>query len=95
MVDAVSDVGSLLCVVVQGGLNFSPDQVALPVSFAGLALVIFALLFYQRIQRRVGCLACAKIGLTVAIFVVLLIPTPSLLVPRCAPAPDCEKDCMS
>lgn len=75
---------SLACVVQQGGLNFKPDEVALPVSFAGLGLILFSLLAYQRIQKRVGCLACAKIGLTVAIPMVLLIPMPSLLVPRCA-----------
>lgn len=51
-------------------------------SFAGLALVLFALLAYQRIQRAIGCLACAKIGLIVAIPMVMFIPLPSLLVPR-------------
>ncbi|CAL8469413.1 g8954 [Coccomyxa elongata] len=66
----------------KGGLNFKPDEVALPVSFAGLGLILFSLLAYQRIQKRLGCLACAKIGLTVAIPMVLLIPMPSLLVPR-------------
>lgn len=75
---------SLACVVQQGGLNFKPDEVALPVSFAGLGLILFSLLAYQRIQKRLGCLACAKIGLTVAIPMVLLLPMPSLLVPRCA-----------
>jgi hypothetical protein len=66
----------------QGGLNFTPDEIALPVSFAGAALVFFALVLYPRIQRRIGCLACAKIGLTAAVPVVMLIPAPSLLVPR-------------
>lgn len=57
---------------------------ALPVSFAGAALVFFALVLYPRIQRRLGCLDCAKIGLTLAVPVVMLISTPSLVVPRWA-----------
>lgn len=66
----------------QGGLALTTDEIAIPTSFAGLGLVTFALLLYPRIQKRIGCLACAKIGLALAIPLALFIATPSLFVPR-------------
>ena len=66
----------------QGGLGLTTDEIALPTSFAGVGLVTFALLLYPRIQKRIGCLACAKIGLALAVPLALFIATPSLLVPR-------------
>lgn len=57
----------------------------MPTSFAGLGLITFALLAYPRIQARIGCLASAKLGLTLAVPLGLLIAAPSLFVPRHAP----------
>jgi hypothetical protein len=67
---------------VQGGLELETNEIAIPTSFAGLALVLFALLLYPRVQRAIGCLACAKIGLALAVPLALLIALPSLLVPK-------------
>ena len=66
----------------QGGLSLKTNEIALPTSFAGVGLVLFALFLYPRIQRRIGCLACAKIGLALAVPLGLLICTPSLLVSK-------------
>ncbi len=66
----------------QGGLNLTPDEIALPVSFAGLGLVLFALLAYPRIQKRLGCMNCAKLGLLLAIPLALVIPMSSLAAPE-------------
>ena len=66
----------------QGGLNLTPDEIALPISFAGLGLVLFALLAYPRIQKRLGCMNCAKLGLILAIPLALTIPMSSLAAPQ-------------
>ena len=70
------------CLPLQGGLSLTPDEIALPVSFAGLGLVLFALLLYPRIQKRLGCLACAKVGLILAIPLALVIPMSSFAAPQ-------------
>ena len=71
-----------LYVFLQGGLGLTPDQIALPVSFAGVALVLFALLAYPRIQKSIGCMNCAKLGLILGIMLALAIPMSSLAAPK-------------
>ena len=66
----------------QGGLGLTPDQIALPVSFAGVALVLFALLAYPRIQKSIGCMNCAKLGLILGMILALAIPMSSLAAPK-------------
>ena len=73
---------SCMHLTMQGGLNLTPDEIALPVSFAGLGLVLFALLAYPRIQKRLGCMNCAKLGLLLAIPLALVIPMSSLAAPE-------------
>lgn len=51
-------------------------------SFAGVALVLFALLAYPRIQRSIGCMNCAKLGLILGVLLALAIPMSSLAAPK-------------
>ena len=78
----LSCVHNIFSHTLQGGLNLTPDQIALPVSFAGLGLVMFALLAYPRIQKRLGCMNCAKLGLLLAIPLALAIPMSSFAAPQ-------------
>lgn len=61
----------------QGGLGLRTDQLAWPLSISGAVLVFFALVVYPRLQARIGVLAAVKLGMTLAVPVIMLVPCAS------------------
>ena len=62
----------------QGGLALSPEELALPMAFGGVALTVFALLVYPKLQPRLGMLWTCRLGLLCAVPAALLTPCASL-----------------
>lgn len=59
-----SVVKSIAC----AGLDFSSSQLSLPLSVSGVALMVWSLVFFPMVQRRLGARACAVLGLLVTVF---------------------------
>ncbi|KAL4425550.1 hypothetical protein ABPG75_009566 [Micractinium tetrahymenae] len=64
--------------VAEGGLGFTPSQLALSLSFSGLVLVTWALLGYPRLSKRLGVVRVLRIGLWHTAPVAILTPASSL-----------------
>ena len=64
--------------VKQGGLNLSPQELALPMAFGGVALTVFALSLYPKLQPRLGMLWNCRLGVLLAVPTALLTPCASL-----------------
>lgn len=62
----------------EGGLGFAPSQLALPLSFGGLILVLWALIGFPWMMRQMGPVRSCKHGLWQTVPMCLLIPCASL-----------------
>ncbi len=63
-----------------GGLNLKTSELALPMAAGGIALTLFALLVYPRLQPRLGMLWSCRSGLLLMVPTALLVPVASLFI---------------
>lgn len=54
-------------------------MLALPLSFSGVVIMVYAMLFYPRLQRLLGVVSCVRLGLAATVLVSPLVPLASLL----------------
>ncbi|KAK9804936.1 hypothetical protein WJX73_000733 [Symbiochloris irregularis] len=64
--------------VAKGGLGLSSDKLAWPICISGAVLVLWALFGYPRLQAYLGTLRTCKLGMSCAVFVVMVVPCASL-----------------
>ncbi len=57
-----------------GGLGMPAHEFAWPLTFGGLILMLYSLLFYPRDQKRWGYMTCCKIGLLLSVPSLLILP---------------------
>lgn len=67
---------------VTGGLGLQEVQLAGPLAFGGLCLILVSLLAYPPLQKALGTLTVAKQGLALAVLVSLAIPAARFAVPN-------------
>ena len=63
-----------------GGLGLPAHQFALPLTFGGLVLMLYSLIFYPRDQKQWGYINCCKIGLWLSVPSLVLLPFAQLFV---------------
>ena len=59
---------------VAGGLGMPAHELAWPLTFGGVVLMVYSLFFYPQAQKRWGYLKCCKIGLLLSVPSVLILP---------------------
>lgn len=64
----------------EGGLALSTSELAWPLSFGGLTLMLFSVLVYPKVQKQYGLLNCCRAGLLISVSTTFIVPTAHLFV---------------